>query len=225
MLRLLIGTTALSFFAGTSALAQPGGPRHFVGAVAGISTLSADARSEITSGGVDVSLYKPENGPAVNVLFGVHVHDYLTVQANYVWNRNDVALTSVRAAESSSAFYEQPRATSQHAAVADLLAYFRERRSRARPYLSAGLGLVRLQTTATGEGRINKAAPPPSRVETTRALLRVAVGIDVALRHGWSARYSFSESVSGNPISAQLSPPGRRNLANFQNLFGVTRAF
>jgi hypothetical protein len=37
-------------------------------------------------------------------------------------------------------------------------------------------------------------------------------------------RYSFSESVSGNPISAQLSPPGQRNLANFQNLFGVVRA-
>ena len=224
MLRLLIGATALSFFACTSALAQPGPPR-FVGAVAGIATLSADARSEITSGGVDVSLYKPENGPALNVLFGVHVHDSLTVQVNYVWNRNDVALTSVRATESGSAFYEQPRATSQHAVVGDLLVYFRERRSRVRPYLSAGLGLVRLQTTAGGEGRTNKAAPPPARVETTHALLRVAVGIDVALRHGWSARYSFSESVSGNPISAQLSPPGRRNLANFQNLFGVIRAF
>ncbi len=224
MLRLPIGATALSFFACTSVLAQPG-PQRFVGAAAGISTLSADARSEITSGGVDVSLYTPENGPALNVLFGVHVHDYLTVQANYVGNRNDVALTSVRATESGSAFYEQPRATSQHAVVADLLVYFRERRSRVRPYLSAGLGLVRVQTTASGEGRTYKVAPPPARVETTRALLRVAVGIDVALRQGWSARYSFSESVSGNPISTQLSPPGRRNLANFQNLFGVIRAF
>ncbi len=190
MLRLPIGATALSFFACTSVLAQPG-PQRFVGAAAGISTLSADARSEITSGGVDVSLYTPENGPALNVLFGVHVHDYLTVQANYVGNRNDVALTSVRATESGSAFYEQPRATSQHAVVADLLVYFRERRSRVRPY----------------------------------ALLRVAVGIDVALRQGWSARYSFSESVSGNPISAQLSPAAPRNLANFQNLFGVVRTF
>jgi hypothetical protein len=30
--------------------------------------------------------------------------------------------------------------------------------------------------------------------------------------------------VSGNPIGAQLSPPGQRNLANFQNLFGVVYA-
>jgi hypothetical protein len=56
-------------------------------------------------------------------------------------------------------------------------------------------------------------------------VLRVAVGIDVSLGGQWSARYSFSESLSGNPISAQLSPPGQRNLANFQNLFGVVRAF
>ena len=224
MLRIFIGATVLSVAACTSALAEPG-PQRFVGAVAGISTLSADARSEITSIGIDVSLYAPENGPALNVLFGVYVHDYLAVQANYVWNRNDVVLTSVRATESGSAFYEQPRTASQHAVVADLLAYFRERHSRVRPYLSAGLGLVRLQTTAAGEGRTSKAALSPASVETTRALLRVAVGIDVALRHGWSARYSFSESVSGNPISAQLSPPGQRNLANFQNLFGVVRAF
>ena len=224
MLRILIAATMMSISAWTSALAQSG-PRRFGGAVAGISTLSADARSEITTAGVDVSLYKPENGPALNVLFGVHVHDYVTIQANYVWNRNDVALMSVRATESSSAFYEQPRRASQHAFVGDLLVYFRERNSRVRPYLAAGLGLVRLQTAASGEGRTNNLAPPPARIETTRALLRVAVGIDVALRHGWSARYSFSESVSGNPISAQLVPPGRRSLANFQNLFGVIRAF
>ena len=203
---------------------SPSGVRSLSSAVAGISTLSADARSEITSGAVDVSFYKPENGPAVNVLFGAHVLDYMTVQANYVWNRNDVALTSVHATEAGSAFYEQPRTASQHAVVADLLVYFRERRSRVRPYLSAGLGLVRLHTTAGGEGRANKAVPPAARVEATRALLRVAVGIDVPLRHGWSARYSFSESVSGNPISEQLSPPDRRNLANFQNLFGIIRA-
>jgi hypothetical protein len=45
--------------------------------------------------------------------------------------------------------------------------------------------------------------------------------MDVRLGRRWSVRYSFSESVSGNPIAEQLSPPGQRNLANFQNLFGV----
>ena len=49
--------------------------RVFVGAVAGVSTLSADARSELTTDGADVSLYKPENGPALNVLFGMRVRE------------------------------------------------------------------------------------------------------------------------------------------------------
>ena len=41
----------------------------------------------------------------------------------------------------------------------------------------------------------------------------------------WSFRYSFSETITGNPISARLTPPGERNLANFQNLFGFVRRF
>ena len=224
MLRMLIGTTALSLLVCPAVRAQPT-PRLFVGVAAGVSTLSADARSEITPGGVDVSLYKPENGPALNVLFGVHVHDYLAVQANYVWNRNDVALTSLRATEFGPAFYEQPRTTFQDAIVGDLLAYFRERRSAVRPYLSVGLGVVRLHTKGAGESRVRNGTLPPANSQATGALLRVAVGLVVALGSQWSARYTFSESLSGNPISAQLSPPGQRNLANFQNLFGVVRAF
>ena len=224
MLRMLIGATALSLVVCASARAQPG-PQLFVGAAAGVSTLSADARSEITPAGVDVSLYKPENGPALNVFFGVHIQNYVTVQANYVWNRNDVALTSVRASEAGPAFYEQPRTASQHALVGDLLAYFRERRSAVRPYLSVGVGVVRLHTNDAGQSRVRDATLPPPNTQATRPLLRVAVGIDVALGPGWRARYSFSESMSGNPISEQLSPSGQRNLANFQNLFGLVRAF
>ena len=171
-----------------------------------------------------MSLYKPENGVALNLVFGVHFHDYWALQANYVGNRNDVVLTSVRSTDMGSAFYEQPRTISQDAVVGDLLVYFRERRSALRPYLSVGLGVVRLQTKGARESLVRDAALPPS-VQATRAVLRVAVGIDVALASKWSARYSFSESLSGNPISARLSPPGQRNLANFQNLFGVVRAF
>ena len=224
MLRMLLATTALSILSSSAAHAQPR-PHLFVGADAGISTLSADARSEFTPAGVDVSLYKPENGPALNVFFGVHLHDYVTVQANYVWNRNEVVLTSVRASEAGPAFYEQPRTASQHALVADLLAYFRERRSAVRPYLSVGLGVVRLYTKDAGQSRVRNTLQPPTNIQTTRPMLRVAVGIDVALGRGWGARYSFSESVSGNPISAQLWPQGQRGLANFQNLFGIVRAF
>jgi hypothetical protein len=40
-----------------------------------------------------------------------------------------------------------------------------------------------------------------------------------------SFRYSFSETIGGNPISPRLSPPGERNLANFENLFGVVARF
>ena len=39
-----------------------------------------------------------------------------------------------------------PRASSQHQVVGDLLVYFRERASRIRPYLSAGLGIVHFET-------------------------------------------------------------------------------
>ncbi len=134
----------------------------FAGVAAGIATLAADARSEITSSGADVSLYKPENGPALNIFVGSHVHEYLTVQGNYVWNRNDVTLTSVRATDSGPSFYDAPRASSQHAFIGDLLVYFRERRSAIRPYLSAGVGVVRFQTTARGGDRVRNATLPPA---------------------------------------------------------------
>jgi hypothetical protein len=49
--------------------------------------------------------------------------------------------------------------------------------------------------------------------------------MDFALRAGWSFRYSFSETIRNNPISEQLSPMGQRNLANFQNLFGILKRF
>ena len=224
MRRALIGATILLIGVCNTARAQTSS-RLFAGAVAGISTLSADARSDVADAGAGASLYAPENGPALNVFVGMHVHEYVALQANYVWNRNDLALTSVHASENGPSFYDQARSSSQHAAVGDLLVYFRNRRSGLRPYLSAGLGVVHLQTTAAGEGRATRAALPPVRAEATSALLRVAVGIDVTLRRGWSARYTFSESVSSNPISGLLSPPGQRALANFQNLFGLVRAF
>jgi hypothetical protein len=223
MHRIVVAAAITSCLTTPVAVAQPN-QRIFVGAVAGVSTLSADARSEIATDGADVSLYKPENGPALNVFSGVHVREYVTLQANYIWNGNPLVLASVRSTDSGPSFYEQPRTSSQHALVGDLLVYFRERRSVVRPYLSVGVGAVRLGTKADGPARTRNAVAPAGASQATRATLRVAVGIDLTLGRGWSARYSFSESVSGNPISAQLSPPGQRNLANFQNLFGMVRA-
>jgi hypothetical protein len=66
-------------------------------------------------------------------------------------------------------------------------------------------------------------AVPAPRFASAAAGRRVAVGMDVAMRHGWAVRYTFRETIRGNPISRQLSPVGQRNLANFQNLFGVVK--
>ena len=197
----------------------------YAGALAGVATLSGDPSAIVTSDGFAVSQYKPENGAALNLLFGAHLREHVTVQANYVWNRNDLALFSGAASGGVIRFYEQPRQSSQHAIVGDLLVYFRERASRIRPYLSGGLGIVRVNSASTGTPIDGGATLPPATLTSTDVTLRVAVGVDVPIHRGWSIRYSFSESIGGNPISPQLDPPGSRGLMNFQNLVGVIREF
>jgi hypothetical protein len=51
------------------------------------------------------------------------------------------------------------------------------------------------------------------------------VGVDVEIGRGWDFRFTFSETISANEISRQLTPPGPRNLANFQNAFGLVKRF
>ena len=223
MRRLVIGGTIwLAWFTATPAAQQT--PAPYVGLLAGVSTLSSDARSEVSPGGsADVSLYTPENGLAISVLFGMHLHQFVSLQANYVWNANDLVLTSVRG--NDSAFYEQPRSSSQHAVIGDLLLYFRNRDSAIRPYLSVGSGVVRIDTTSSGGSRQRATAPPAQTIRTVSGVLRTAVGIDISLRRRWAVRYTFSETLSSNPFSAALSPPGQRKLANFQSLVGIVRAF
>ncbi len=216
------GTVCLICLTATSAAAQRA-PAPYVGVLGGVSTLSADAQSTITTSGADVSLYTPDNGAALDILFGVHIRDYVSLQANYVWNANDVALTSVRGLDAS--FYEQRRTSRQHAVIGDILVYFRNLDSAIRPYLSVGGGAVRIETTAVGDARVRGAVPPALMIQTVSAVLRTAVGIDVALGRHWSARYAFGETLSSNPFSTALSPPGQRMLANFQNLVGIVRAF
>ena len=55
--------------------------------------------------------------------------------------------------------------------------------------------------------------------------LNVPVGMDVNLGKGWAFRYTFSETISQNPISDRLSPPGQHSFKNFQNLFGFVKRF
>jgi hypothetical protein len=120
--------------------------------------------------------------------------------------------------------FEQERHSSQNAAIADLLVYFRPRRSRIRPYLSAGTGFVRLKSTAAGPAQ-GTITPGPPLIDTVKLPIRVAVGVDLMWRHGYGFRYSFSETMTANPFSATLDPPGSRRLANFQNLFGFVKYF
>jgi hypothetical protein len=221
--RLMVVTVLL--WVGSPALtqAQDEGSIYFGGLI-GISTLSADARASTQPARADISLYKPENGPALNVYAGAHLARFFSVQANYVWNRNDVALFGSFVTAAGGGFYEQSRTASQHAVVGDALLYFRPRGSGIRPYLSTGVGVVRI-ASASARGDDNGLAPPAADIRSSRFALRVAVGIDLVMRDRWSFRYSFSETISGNPISTGLTPSGERNLANFQNLFGVIRRF
>ena len=198
----------------------------YVGGLFGVSTLSTDARTITTETSALASLYKPENGPALNLFVGAHLWRFFTVQGNYVWDRNDLRLfSSASVPAGRSAFYEQPRESSQHAFVADALVYFRPRGSGVRPYLGTGLAVIRFRSSAAGPAIVKDFAPPADDIESTDVALRSHVGIDFALGRGWSFRYSFSETIGGNPISPHLMPPGERGLANFQNLFGMVRSF
>jgi opacity protein-like surface antigen len=197
-------------------------PSFYAGGLVGVSTLSADAQTSVSGAAPAAGAYKPENGIAVNVMAGWHLNGFFSVQANYVHNANDLAITRI----AGDAAFEQARHSHQDALIGDALVYFRNRRSWVRPYLSAGVGAVHLSSRATALRSSSGSLPlPPDEFSATHLAFRVAVGIDVLLRDGWGLRYSFSETMSGNPFSQQLAPPGKRGLANFQNLFGVVKYF
>ena len=105
-------------------------------------------RASTQPGRAEVSLYKPENGPALNLFVGMHVGRYFTVQGNYMWNRNDLTLFSSFTSAQGGGFYEQPRTSAQHAVVGDALLYFRALGSGVRPYLSTGVGVGALRKRA-----------------------------------------------------------------------------
>lgn len=198
--------------------------RVFAGVLAGVSTLSADARSVVSGSEVQVSLYKPENGAAVNVFAGYRLAEFFAVQANWIWNDNDLRLLSSVASPAGSAFYEQPRRSHQHVFDIDGLIYFRRSDSLLRPYLGTGFAIMRF--TSEAEGTPTGELQPPGKVlRSTKFGLRSHVGIDVSLATHLAFRYSFSETITRNPISPSLMPPAERRLANFQNLFGLLYKF
>jgi len=89
-----------------------------------------------------------------------------------------------------------------------------------------GTGIVRVHSREIGLSALMGAPTlPPQEFSSVAAALRVAVGIDMTIHGRWAFRYTFSETIRSNPISARLSPLGQRNLATFQNLFGIVRTF
>jgi Outer membrane protein beta-barrel domain len=198
----------------------------YVGALGGITTLSADGRSILSPATGQVSLYKPENGPALSVVAGWDFSRYVTVQGNYIWNRNDLTLVSTAFGPGGASEYQEARSSQQSSVIGDLLVYMRERGSRVRPYLSCGTGVEHFSTSLNVLELATGSLPlPPRQFSANNIALRVAVGIDVTLGRHWAFRYTFSELLSSNPISQQLTPPGLRKLKNFQSLFGLVKHF
>ena len=148
------------------------------------------------------------------------------VQAEYVWNSNTLVLTSAAFNGAMQQGYKETRNSSQQSVIGDLLIYFRKRNSRLRPFLSVGTGVVHLSSSQQSVDTVVGAPVlPPQHFGSTMALLHVPVGLDVKLAKGWALRYTFSETLSSNPISKQLSPPASHRLQNFQNLFGILYRF
>jgi hypothetical protein len=198
------------------------GDGYFAGGLGGFAILSGDARSDFQTGAV-ASLYSARSGLAANGFVGRHWNDWVSLQGNYIFNRNEVTLAGVDGART----YEAINRTQQHKLVLDGMLYFRSRRDRIRPYLSVGVGAVR---TSRAQDSIALSTPAPVSIPSNREMrwmpgLRVAVGIDLLLRSGWGFRYSFSETVTENRFSKALIPAGNKGLMNFQNLFGIVRYF
>ena len=198
----------------------------YVGVLGGVSTLSGDARSLVTSGSIAFSSYNPANGGALGLLAGRHFSDYFSAQASYIWNENGLSLASANSGNVTQEGYQETRTSSQQTVIGNLLVYFRARDGRLRPYLSVGSGFMHFASTQENVQQVlGTPALPQRHFSSNLVVLNVPVGMDVNLGKGWVFRYTFSETISGNPVSDRLSPTGQHSFKNFQNLFGFIRRF
>jgi len=213
---------------GTALVARlPAADPNFVGAWIGVSAISADGRTITTPDTARISLYTPENGFSSGVMVGRHLTDIFSLQGSYLRNSNSLLLTSSTSSSDDFSLYEQRRKATMDIAIAEVLVYARKRGSSVRPYVTVGGGMVRV-SSAPGSIVVqsSNSREPPGAFSTWSPAIQVGVGVDVPLGKGWAFRYAFNETISrGNPISDQLEPPGLRNLANFQNLWGFTKSF
>lgn len=173
----------------------------YVSGLGGVAALSGAAAAQ--SSPPATSSYDAKVGAAFNMEAGYHFNDWISVQAGYIWNRNQIVTTEFNGV----ALVQRSSRQSQHAVGGEMLLYFRPRSSWVRPYLSAGPAWVRMMS-ANERG------------------LRVAVGADlIHQKSGWGFRYSFSEMITPNAFGAALRPSSGVPLMNFQNLFGVVKRF
>src|SRR6516162_2210205 len=128
--------------------------RPYVGVVGGVSTLSADAHTDLDSNSATTSSYKPENGATAGVFVGLHWNNYFSIQADYLWNRNLLTLDSLAASTTGAGatLYELIFQSRQHTALGSALLYFRPQSSWVRPFLAVGTGVVYLTARASVSG-------------------------------------------------------------------------
>jgi hypothetical protein len=188
----------------------------------GIATLSGDANAVITPTSASTSSYDPSNGGAASAFIGAHIFNYISVQADYVWNRNDVVLVSSNSGAGATSFYRLPESVTQNGFLGNALLYFRKRESRIRPYLSEGVGAVLIHNRLSAGGIVaGTPSLPPASSDRASIALRTSVGLDLRFRDAWHFRYSFGETITRNTFGEQLSPPEHRIAKNFQSLFGI----
>lgn len=187
-----------------------------------MAAIKADGQARQSVTDYAVSSYKPENGPAAAGFAGYHFNNWFSLQGLYFWQRNDIAFDAL----SPTGRYHQQRGSTQQAVFADFLIYFRPRTSRLRPWLATGGGLLHITSNVLSTPlQTGDIALPPEHFSGTEPAIRSSVGIDVPIGAGWGLRYSFGETISRNPFSKQLLPPGERSLASFQNLVGLMKSF
>ena len=95
----------------------------YMGVLGGVSSLSGDARSTFSSASSAFSSYDPKNGGAFEVLVGKHLSDYFTVQGNYIWNANELTVSSGSFSNNEQIGYQQTRSSSQNTLIAAVLVY------------------------------------------------------------------------------------------------------
>lgn len=223
-------TRCFVFLLGLLVAARPAASaqgRFYGGVLAGVSTISGDASSRIQPPNSSASsLYDPKNGLTFSAMVGRDVSEYVSVQANYLWNGNRLKFDSSSTTNGTLTAYEETRSSSQQRVLADVMVYFRVRGSRFRPYLGVGTGWVHFRSDQEQVMQsVGTLALPARTFSSDMVALHTPVGLDVKLGSGWKFRYAFSETLTRNPISERLSPPGSHRLMSFESLFGIVRQF